>query len=434
MIIKHSLRFRIVVVFCIFGTLLVAIYGSVVFALFASAEDDLFTNRLKAEAEDFSDKYRRVRNTFPPRSRYLQGYIGTDDMPDIVKEMVKELPVGFYETGGPSSIGGPDSYHVAVHRLPQSDDLLYLIYDVEDLEITEKRSQVLVFILIAGFALVAVIGILIGILSANRVVTPLRYLSDMIQRSGPENLPTDFSKQFYADEIGFIASTLEQSMERIKSFVERERLFTRDASHELRTPLTVIKGAVELLQQSPLNKERRVNRPLNRIDRSVNEMEDTIETFLWLAREEETADKDLRCEVLPIVQSEISRHQPLMENKAIEIEVIPEDALVLPVPEQVLRIAFTNIIRNSISYTYRERITVKVCRNRIEVSDTGQGISADDLKAVTQPHVCGNESPGLGLGLPIVKRLCDRFGWRLEIGSEVGQGTTVQLLFQPFLE
>jgi signal transduction histidine kinase len=434
MIIKHSLRFRIVVVFCIFGTLLVAIYGSIVFALLASVENDLFTNRLKAEAEDFSDKYLRDRNTFPPRSRYLRGYIGTDDLPDIVREIVEELPVGFYETEGPNSISGPDSYHVAVHRLPQSDDLLYLIYDVEDLEVTEKRSQVLVFILIAGFALVTVIGILIGILLANRVVTPLRYLSDMIQRWGPENLPTDFSKQFYADEIGFLASTLERSKKRIKSFVERERRFTRDVSHELRTPLTVIKGAVELLQQSPLNKERRVNRPLNRIYRSVSVMETTIETFLWLAREEETADKDLRYEVLPIVQSVISRHQPLMENKAIEIEVIPEEAFVLPVPEQALRIAFANIIRNSISCTHRGRITVKVCRNRIEVSDTGQGISAKDLKAITQPHVRGDEGPGFGLGLPIVKRLCDRFGWRLEIESEVGRGTTVQLLFQPFPE
>jgi signal transduction histidine kinase len=77
------------------------------------------------------------------------------------------------------------------------------------------------------------------------------------------------------------------------------------------------------------------------------------------------------------------------------------------------------------------KITVDVCTDRVVVSDTGVGIAAKDLQTVTQPHVRGSGSEGFGLGLSIVSRLCDRFGWQLEIQSVIGSGTTVQLIFCP---
>ena len=77
------------------------------------------------------------------------------------------------------------------------------------------------------------------------------------------------------------------------------------------------------------------------------------------------------------------------------------------------------------------KITVEILTDRVVVSDTGVGIAAKDLKTVTQPHVRGSGSEGFGLGLSIVRRLCDRFGWQFEIQSVVGSGTTVQLIFRP---
>ena len=70
-----------------------------------------------------------------------------------------------------------------------------------------------------------------------------------------------------------------------------------------------------------------------------------------------------------------------------------------------------------------------VGNNRVEVADTGPGIASDELAHVLEPHVRGADSPGHGLGLDIVQRLCERFGWRLELQSEVGVGTTARLIF-----
>ena len=101
------------------------------------------------------------------------------------------------------------------------------------------------------------------------------------------------------------------------------------------------------------------------------------------------------------------------------------------VPAPLFQIAITNLIRNAIQHISSGKISVIVKNDRVLVSDTGAGIKADDLKRVTQPHVRGNRSEGFGLGLSIVKRLCDRLDWNFKIESTVGHGTTVELIFNP---
>ena len=94
-------------------------------------------------------------------------------------------------------------------------------------------------------------------------------------------------------------------------------------------------------------------------------------------------------------------------------------------------IALTNLIQNAVRYTSNGQIKIYVREDRVLVCDTGIGIDGSNLETITQPHVRGTDSNGFGLGLSIVSRLCDRFGWRFEIESEVGRGTTAQLIFGP---
>lgn len=427
----RKLRFRIVTYFCVFGAGLVAIYGFLVFGLLNHVEDNLFNSRLQVEAGDFISRYRQDPHAAPPRSRYISGYIGTENMPPWVREMVQGLEDGFYETSGINGLRGPEDYHVGVQQLPGENRKLYLVFDVKDLQVAEERPVTLALILLAGFAVVSVVGVMISLLTANRVVVPLRRLAETVQRSGPENLPTEFSAQFPEDEIGFLARTLENSMKRIKAFVERERQFTRDASHELRTPLTVIQGAVELLQQSVAPGERNIRGPVDRIARAAREMTVTIETFLWLAREEEAKESVQTCAVGPLIENIVNDLQPLLANKMVDVKILADEDAVVSAPEPALRIAIANLIRNAVSYTVRGEVRVTLRRDHIEVADTGPGITAASLDTLTRPHVRGEGSSGFGLGLSIVNRLCCRFGWQLAIESEEGRGTVARLYFAP---
>jgi len=88
----------------------------------------------------------------------------------------------------------------------------------------------------------------------------------------------------------------------------------------------------------------------------------------------------------------------------------------------------SNIVRNAINYTQNGHVSVIVSYDFIEISDTGIGIDSELLDSVTDPYVKGEQSNGYGIGLSIVTRICDKYGWELDITSNPG-GTTFRIIF-----
>ena len=113
----------------------------------------------------------------------------------------------------------------------------------------------------------------------------------------------------------------------------------------------------------------------------------------------------------------------------IEIELFAENDPQLLIPAAIFQIMLTNLIRNAIQHTSSGKISITLKSDRVSVSDTGAGMEPGDLKLVNQLHLRGDRYQGFGLGLSIVKRLCERLGWRLKIESEKGRGTKAQLIF-----
>ncbi len=423
---RHSLRTRIIIAFCLFGAVLGTVYATAVYISLDLIDDHLVDNRLNQELEHIVVHHRQYSDIPPPTSPYITAYIGTASMPPHVREMVGGLTEGLHE-----AYHGQDEYHIAVQRLSNLENFLYLFYDVSGLEFTEKRKLNIGFVLAAGVILIIALGLWIGWLTSRKVMAPVSHLAEQVEKSGPDNLPTDLSRHFYQDEVGVLARALEQAMQRVEAFVNREHQFTRDVSHELRTPVTVIKGAVELLKRHFAAEKKSAPRSLSRIERSVTKMESIIETLLWLSREEAAVIRAPAFDVLPAVREVIDQNQYLIVDKPLEIELITRADLQLTVPPTLFQIALTNLIRNALQYTLNGKITVDVRADRVVVSDTGAGIASKDLTTVTQPYMRGSESDGFGLGLSIVSRLCDRFGWQLEIESVIGSGTSAQLIFCP---
>jgi signal transduction histidine kinase len=423
---RHSLRTRIIIAFCLFGAVLGTVYATAVYISLDLIDDHLVDNRLVQEIEHIVVHHQQYSDIPPPTSPYITAYIDTASMPPYVKEMVAGLSEGFHE-----AYHGRDEYHIAVQSLPNLDKFLYLLYDVSGLEFTEKRKLNIGIVLAAGVILIIALGLWIGWLTSRKVMAPVSHLAEQVDKSGPDNLPTNLSRHFYQDEVGVLARALEQMMQRVEAFVNREHQFTRDVSHELRTPVTVIKGAVELLKRHFAGEKKSEPRSLSRIERSVKKMENIIETLLWLSREDVADHQGPVFAVTPAVREVIEQNRYLIAGKPIEIDLIVKADPQLTVPCPLFQIALTNLIRNALQSMPNGKITVDVHTDRVAVSDTGVGIAAKDLKTVTQPHVRGSGSEGFGLGLSIVSRLCDRFGWQLEIQSTVGSGTTVHLIFRP---
>ena len=422
---RHSLHSRIIIAFCIFGTILGTIFAVTVYISLDRIDDHLIDSRLNEEVENFIAHYKRYNNYPRPGSPFITSYVGTESMPLYVLDMIEGFSEGLHEVNY-----GEEEYHIAIQRLPDQPALVYLFYEVSALEFTERRKVSIRLVLIAGVILIFAMGLWIGWLTSRRVIAPVVHLSHIVDESGPDNLPTDLSKSFYNDEVGVLAKGLEQAMKRVETFVEREQQFSRYASHELRTPVTIIKGAVVLLKRKLSGEEDPAWRPLMRIERSVTNMENIIETLLWLSREDMPIDQKQSFPLVPIVQETIEQNRYLIGNKPIDIEIISEAEPQIALPTSFFQIAMTNLIRNAIQYTTSGKISVVVKADRVCVTDTGAGMVADDLKHTTGQHFTGESDEGFGLGLSIVQRLCNRFGWELNIESETDRGTTVELIFR----
>ncbi|MCG8471734.1 MAG: HAMP domain-containing histidine kinase, partial [Desulfobacterales bacterium] len=243
----------------------------------------------------------------------------------------------------------------------------------------------------------------------------------------PQSLPVHFAQEYGHDEVGVLARALDESNQRIRDFIEREKQFTRDASHELRTPVTVMKGAMELIHQLPEERRKPLERPLGRIERATTEMEHLIENLLQRAKAKKEGCRS-SFDATDLVRRIVQESRYLVEGKEVTLAFESKGEPVLRVPETEFKMAVSNLIRNACHYTFSGSITVRLTQNRFEVEDTGPGISHDILHQITEPFVKGERSKGHGIGLAIVKRICEESGWRLLIES-ANPGTLARILF-----
>jgi len=214
----------------------------------------------------------------------------------------------------------------------------------------------------------------------------------------------------------------------MRAFIERERAFTADISHELRTPLAIVQGAVELMEDDPRLDQRERER-MARIGRATKGMIDLTAALLLMAREETSyGPVEQDCDVCDVVRDAVEAHRYLVSAKT-SVDLTCTHHPRLAAERTLLGIVVANLIRNAFTYTESGAVYVSVKDDRLIVKDTGPGIRGEEIGKIFQRHFKGSSSTGAGIGLSLVKRICDRYGWEILIDSTEGSGTTAQLIF-----
>jgi signal transduction histidine kinase len=271
--------------------------------------------------------------------------------------------------------------------------------------------------------------------SSRRAVSPVIWLARQVEEWDPQRpdatalephrLPGDVE-----GEALTLAKSLHGFASRIGRFVEREHNFTRDASHELRTPLAVIRVAGDMMQEdaslSPM-----ARRSLGRIQAAGRDMETLIEAFLILAREGDTGLPDEDFDAMEVLREEIEKARPLLEGKPVELQLRELAPLLLRAPARVFSVLVGNLLRNACNYTDAGRVTVTVGADAVTIEDTGVGMSTEELARAFDPFYRGGDQrrEGQGIGLSIVRRLSERYGWPVKLESKAGTGTTATISF-----
>ena len=287
-------------------------------------------------------------------------------------------------------------------------------------------------------AIVSAAAAWVGYRASRRALAPVAALAEVVQDWDPKqagveallpwNLPRDVAMD---DDVASLSLALHGFASRLEEFVERERNFTRDVSHELRTPLTVIKvGADMLLEEEDLSPF--ATRMARRVRRAAREMESLIDSFLILAREDGVGLPEEDFTVNEAVREELERAMPLVADKPVRLNLEERGVIGLHASPRAFGVLVGNLVRNACLYTEQGAVTVTIERASLVVRDTGVGMSEHDLEHVHELFYRGGRGSGAeghGIGLSLVKRLSDRFGWPVRIDSQLGVGTTVRVDF-----
>ena len=133
--------------------------------------------------------------------------------------------------------------------------------------------------------------------------------------------------------------------------------------------------------------------------------------------------------VSEVVREAVDRHRAALNGSSVDLELAVRAEPALMVEPSLLVIAVDNLLRNAAFHTRQGHIRLILEADRLEVSDTGIGMTPEEMARAFDRHFKGKASAGFGVGLSLVKRISERYGWKVEIVSRPGEGTAVTLRF-----
>jgi signal transduction histidine kinase len=393
-------------------------------------QDSLVNEALENEATHFWGLYRKDSDQALPDTANMSGYLAMAGQLDAVPEQFRGYAPGF--VGRVQFDGAEPILYVTEYEQAR----LYLIFA------SENVSDLAFFfgILPLSIALVFIYGLsFLTYRLSHRAISPIVQLADYLERFPFEKSSHDSSNQDLQKlrtlanaEVDVMIDAIDSFTERLDTYIERERIFTRDASHELRTPIAVFKGSLDLLQRQSERPQEDL-RALARMRRTVEDMEGLIQTLLLLARGEELQQPGVRVRLNDLIPELIDQVAPLATDRGIKLVLVESAELWVQAPDRVVQILLINLLRNGISYTPEGQVQVEIQQKAVTVKDTGIGMTSSELSQAFEPFYRSergrSNSPGHGLGLSIVRRLVHQFEWKISVQSNVGEGTEVTINF-----
>jgi signal transduction histidine kinase len=427
---RRRLRSRIILSFLLLGFGLTAMFAFATQWSRNRVENDLVEDVMNRNIDEYARRYYSDpdRNPDLPVQQMFARVVPKDRFEALRLEQPEwyELPDGIHNLRGVDESGEPFAYRLAVRKTP--NEWLFLAYDMTQAIRGEAQFQRAIFGSVIVFSLLSV---LVGWWAASRVMSPVSELAQRLQHSGDSTQPEPLAPHFPDDEVGQLASALDDYSARLTEVVQRDREFNADVSHELRTPLAVIKGAVELLLSRPgLDDKTRAR--LQRIQRAEQQCTDLISALLLLSRNERGHGQT---DVARVAEQLLDAHRTQLGGKPIELRLEPgTEPVVVDAPESAVTVALGNLVGNAVKYTREGEIVVRLLDGAVEVVDSGPGLSAEDAAKLFQRGYRGTHaehSQGGGIGLSIVRRLCVLYGWNVRVVPGVSRGVVATLTFSP---
>ncbi len=324
-------------------------------------------------------------------------------------------------------------FRLLYQPISQDGEVLGTVVTGQSLKDTDEAlSQVRTTLLFGGVAVLLITNVPAYLL-AGRVLEPVRRVSRLardIERTA------DYSRRVppsaAGDEMAELTATFNSMIERVERTLETQKAFLADSSHELRRPLTVLRTNIAILRDPSLPEEER-EVCLSEMRAEAEAMSRLLSDLLLLSRRRRDEIVRAPVDLSAICEQTLARFRTRDDDH----EVVANIAAGARVEgdDKRLRQMLENLLENSASYTPkggRIELDLRLLDGlaRLEVQDTGVGISNDDLPHIFERFYRGQDarashSEGTGLGLSIVKYIVDAHSGSVRVRSQLGSGTSV---------
>lgn len=303
----------------------------------------------------------------------------------------------------------------------------YLVARFTDALDRNRTAMVRLFLLVLLGTLVAAGAIGYGL--AGRALASLRQIARTARLISREDLTRRIGYRGAHDEVGTLAATLDEMLERLEAAFAEQQQFLSDVSHELRTPMQVIKGHLEVLRRLPQTDPQEVRETLTLVLEEVDRMAKLTTQLLTLARAR-AAPARQPLVLRPFLEEILRKAQTLAPRRF----ALQADAdIIVTVDRDALTQIMLNLLQNAVDNTSPEDgITIGAAADhhefRLWVADTGRGIPPEAMDHLFDRFYRVGENGGSGLGLAIVDALARAHGGRVHARSRLGEGSTFEVI------
>ena len=320
-------------------------------------------------------------------------------------------------------------------RLERDGPALGAIVVAKAQDVVRDQWLPLVARLAAAFAIGGLLAWLLGLWLSRRISGPVEALAKASDEIAHGNYAVHVPVGPGGNEISHLSERFNEMAARLAATEERERQFLMSVSHELRTPLTAIKGHVDALRDGLIDDPELVGASLEVVASEATRLERLVGDVLDLAK--------LRAHRFTVQTEEVDMGRLIVHaygsfgdearRREIEYELQGSEAAptIITDGDRVLQV-ITNLLKNAFRWTPDGGSIDVVLESsngtvRVDVVDTGPGISPEDAQRIFSPFV-SRDTQGTGLGLPIARELAGALGGRVELETDPGEGSRFRLV------
>ena len=304
---------------------------------------------------------------------------------------------------------GSSEYFYFHHHFDEEFGDLFLLSSHDATEIETLSWRLFVATLAQSFwSTCLIFGLLFFLIRwlIRRTSEPLILLSQWAEDLG-NNPQLPLKVDFPIQELNQLAAQLREGVDKLETYNRREQEFLRYASHELRAPLGVIQASLDTLQLQEGSNE---NKPLARALKASDSVRELSTALLWLARDSSRVIEKSMVELPELIEQIIDNHRPLLLHREVDITVnCTIDRLFIE--QSLFTIVLSNLVRNAFQHSAGGSISISISENLLQI------INVNNHAVELSPSDHDTPLFSFGLGLQLVKRICQKLSWQFQFNE-----------------